>query len=138
MPFNMQDLNPVHKFYYTDSEDEWIELRQTPDAKTQEFRKELGIKQKRMREFDKGGKPVYVDTVNFDEDKLTKLSEMINDYSIFNWRLVTDAGEEIPCTSENKKKMLTECPPFANWYEKCLKTLKDEQEGLGEEVQGNF
>ena len=59
--FDLKNLNPVHRFFYEESEEEWIELRQIPESVVQGFRKDLGIKQKRMREFNKSGNPVYVD-----------------------------------------------------------------------------
>lgn len=137
MPFCMSELNPTHKFFWDETEKEYVNLRQVPDAKYQEFRKALGIKQKRTREFDKAGRPVYVDAMDLNEDKFMSLLEMANDYMIESWHLETDKGEEIPCTFENKNKMISECPQFASWLDKCIKKMKDEQDGAGEEVLGN-
>ena len=137
MPFSFDSPNPSHRFYYDDSKEEWIDLRVVPEAKYHEFRKELGIKQKRTREFDKSGKPVYVDQIDYDEDKIIKLADKVNDYQIEKWHLVTDVGEEIPCTTENKKFLISESPDFASFFAKCKEKLEDEKEVISEEGSGN-
>lgn len=137
MAFDLNNLNPTHQFFYGDDRSEWVNLREIPDAKYTEFRKSLGIKQKRVKEFDKNGQPVFINDFNIDDEKLAELSDMVNDYMIESWHLETNDGEEIPCDIETKKKMMSECPPFSAWIESCVKEMKTDKEEAREKEEKN-
>lgn len=137
MNFSLDDLNPTTRFNYDESGEEWVELRLVPEAKYNEFRKQLGIKQKRIKEYDKQGKPTILYDIDNDETKVFALMDLANDYMISNWSLVTNKGETIPCTKENKKLLLSESPEFAVWIDNCHKKLKEDQEKRGENVIKN-
>jgi len=135
--FDMSALNPVRRFFYDEKEIEWVELRQVTDAKYKEFREKLGIKQRKEIKHNKLGNPVYVQDTTLDESKMQSLIDLANDYMISDWFLLTNESEEIECTIEIKKKMLSECPPFASWIERCSKELKGDEETIEEEITKN-
>lgn len=135
--FDLSALNPVKRFFYDNKEIEWVDLRQVTEAKYKEFRKQLGIKQRKEIKHNKLGNPVYVQDSSLDEEKLSELVDLANDYTIADWHLLTNENEEIECTFEIKKKMLSECPPFASWIEKCMKELKGNEEEIEEETSKN-
>jgi len=135
--FDMSALNPVKRFFYDDKEIEWVELRQVTDAKYKEFREKLGIKQRKEIKHNKMGNPVYVQDTTLDESKMLALVDLSNDYMIADWYLLTNKGEEIECTIDIKKKMLSECPPFATWIEKCSNEMKGDEAVIAEEIEKN-
>lgn len=135
--FDLNDLNPAQRFYYDDKEVEWVELRLVTDEKYKEFKTTLAIKQKREVKFDKAGRPVYLDSLNIDEEKTSALSDLANDYMIADWHLVDKQNNEIECTSEIKKKMLFGCPAFSTFIDKCIKKMKETDEVHQEEVEKN-
>lgn len=135
--FDLENLNPTRKFYYDDKEVEWVNLRMVTEAKYKEFRELLDIKQKREYKFDKQGKPCAVDVMDMSDKKISALSELANDYTIADWHLITKSGNEIPCTKENKTKMILECPEFANWINNCIKEMKGETEEVLEAAEKN-
>lgn len=137
MAWELENLNPVRKFYYDNEEIEWVELRMVTEAKYREFREKLNIHQKREYKYDKQGKPCAIDTMDMNEKKIVELTSLANDYMISDWHLVTKSGEAIPCTTEIKTKMMTECPDFATWIEKCVKTMKGETDEVIEAAQEN-
>lgn len=135
--FDLENLNPVRRFPYDDNEIEWVELRMVTEAKYKEFRDILDIKQKRTYKFDKQGKPCAVDELDMSDKKINALSDMANEYMIADWHLITKSGDEIPCTKEIKIKMMTECPDFANWINKCITEMKGETEEVLEAAEKN-
>ena len=125
MPFDLKNLNPSARFYWGDSEEEWVDLRLAADEDTQKLRKKAGIKQSVEYHRDRGSMH-RIDFVNSDEKKLQEFTELINDFIVKDWRLVTPTGEEISCTAENKNKMMNSCPAFAEWIATCSEKLRSD------------
>ncbi len=125
MPFDLKNLNPSARFFWGDSEEEWVDLRLAADEDTQKLRKKAGIKQSVEYHKDRGSMH-RIDFVNSDEKKLQEFTELINDFIVKDWRLVTPTGEEIPCTAENKNKMMNSCPAFAEWIATCSEKLRSD------------
>ncbi len=122
-PFDLDDLNPSARFYWGDLEEEWVDLRLAADVDTERLRKKAGIKQSIEYRRDRGSMH-RIDFVNSDEKKLQEFTELLNDFIIKDWRLMTKEGEEIPCTAEAKNKMMRGSPAFAEWIASCSEKLR--------------
>lgn len=143
MPFaidNENDLNPVHKFYYGNIEnDEWVELRVANDETVQNIRRDLGIKTTTKHVFNPKTKQMNaINDINLDEDKMMQFNDRLLDYQIANWHILEPSGKEIPCILENKKKLMYGSPQFSTWINKLLSKMNDEIEEVAEAEIKNY
>jgi hypothetical protein len=105
MPFDLTDLNPAVKFDnpFDPQKKEWIMLRLASDDDNKTFFDTVGVKEKvywktnpqtrsmqRVKDFD----PTPAERDMFNEE--------VWDFSITDWLLYDNQGEEIPCTRANK------------------------------------
>ena len=116
MPFDLDNLNPATRFYYDDDEDEWVELRICAGEDLDRIHKQT---RKTKREYKMGVRYTYED-INHDLE-----AELMNDFTITAWHIVTPDGKEIPCTYENKQLMMKGSVEFASWVTRCLQKLNE-------------
>lgn len=65
--------------------------------------------------------------------------EAIWDHTITDWKGVVDkSGKPIPCTKENKIKLLDRVPAIHRFYQNCLKTLGEESGLIRKEEDENL
>ena len=125
MSFDMNNLNPVTRFFWEDGDKEWVDLRLASDSDTEKLRKKAGIKMKtEYRRDARRGQLQRLEYLDADEEKLGKFAELLNDHVISDWCLLTKEGEKIPCTTENKIKLLRGSPKFSEWIADCLEKLR--------------
>jgi len=127
MPFDLKNLNPVARCHW--SEDEWVEFREAPVGKMQEWREKVA---KEKVEYRRGVRHSY----NVVDDK--KLSELIWDYQIANWQLKEPDGTDIPCNLDNKMLLVNGSPDFMKWALDCLERLSDDNARIQEEQEKNL
>jgi hypothetical protein len=61
------------------------------------------------------------------------------DYSIVDWEGIQDQdGEDIPCTTEWKARLIMESPLFLRYYSRCLARVEELMEERAEAEEGNF
>ncbi len=137
MSFDLDDLNPPKRFFWPDSEkvdpetgavshDEWVDLRLASDEDIRAFRRKTGIKEKIEHVVNPETRAVNrVVGSNFDEDKARRLGDEVTDFCISDWRVVSRDNAEIPCTRENKLKLVNGSPVFAKFIEECLNSLRE-------------
>jgi len=144
----MSELNPSCKFYWDDGKDvgqedeknlqEWVELKVIPDTVQDKMRKELGIKTKAKYMSNKLTKRMErLDEFELDDPRWEELFNKMLDYQISGWNLLTDNGDTISCTIENKLELYNGEPRFKGWIDKKLAALKNEIDGIEEESLGN-
>ena len=129
MPFdilNEQNLNPSVRFYFEDSEDEWVELKLASEQDNKELFKRVGIKSEKKLVYNKSERQMqYVRDIDASDSQQDKFNEEVWDFSIYNWNLVTPDGKEIECTRENKVKLMRKSPKFASWIGDCLEKMRE-------------
>lgn len=76
----------------------------------------------------------FADSSSFDEGKFKQLLEQ---HSIVDWDLTDVKGQAIPCTDENKNKLMGFLP-FAKFINECLKELAEQIGTQKEEELKNF
>jgi len=133
MPFDLENLNPACRFFWEDEDneddkkgdEEWVDLRLCSDDDVERFQKEAEIKQKVEYRRDRG-RLHRVEFVDSDKKKMNKLSDLVNDFVVVNWRLLSKKREEIPCNLENKKIMFGKSPQFSEWIASCLEKMRQD------------
>jgi len=129
MPFDPSNLNPTKTFVWphsTDEQEEWIELRLVPDDMNRAFFKQIGAQPKSKLVFNpKTHQPSELKDYSLTDRQIEEYSELVWDYSICGWFLITPNGEEIPCTMENKIRFMKESPAFAQWVADCLEEMRE-------------
>lgn len=139
MPFDIdEDLNPSQKFYYPSSPEEWVDLRIPSDEDQKKFFKSAGIKAKREIYTDKKTRNTQI-LRDFEpsEEEMRKYEEELWDFCIVDWNLVTNKGDRIPCTKENKSKLMFNAPQFAVWIKACQEKMYDDLAKVKEALEKN-
>jgi hypothetical protein len=125
---DMDNLNP--EVWFGDEPGKRVCLRLCPLDKLNAFKKECTTVEKRAVEHKKSRTMQIVSDVTEDE---TKFSNLVNCYSIVDWDLIDKKGKPIPCTDENKIKLLGVIP-FIQFIGECLKELST-QAGIEQEEE---
>lgn len=130
MKFNLENLNPGVFFPFEDDDDEGgITIRLANSDVMRDIDKKTVKKKVQFRR----GQRFEVDDT--DEEKR---SDMIWEYVIVDWKGVFDeSGEEIPCTTENKLKLMRESVQFANFVANAIEQLTESTAGYEEELEKN-
>lgn len=138
MPFDLNALNSSTRFYWGDTQEEYIDLRVVPEKEFRRMNREMGIKDRvEYVPNPQTGQMHRIEYRERNDEALEQLDAAVNDYCIAGWRLVTPDGDEIPCTRENKLKLIEGSPEFSSWLNKCLKQLRGDQLKAGESEQKN-
>jgi len=134
--FDLENLNPSVRFYW-EEDGEWVDFRLLPPEKAEEFRQAVGIKQKaEYRKVSKGPAQRF-EYFDVTEQKLKAFSELQIDYQIADWHLIDPKNNKIPCTKENKVKLVNGSPVFSSWMERCLAQMEQDAEMIKEEEEKN-
>jgi len=130
MPWDLENLNPATRFVWDENviteKQEWVELRDTSQEDSDRIYKSIGATEK--VEYKTDPKTRQMQRIRFfspTDEQLKKFNEEYWDFSIAEWQLFTPDGKKIPCTRENKIKMMTQSPSFGTWVNKCLDDLKE-------------
>jgi len=59
-------------------------------------------------------------------------TRLIWDYCIVDWKNVQLDGEDVPCTTENKVKLMKQCLDFAKFVTTCIDELAETNKALEE------
>lgn len=130
MDFDLDNLNPATRFYLNDDkqEDGWIELRVCNAQKLAEFKEKTT---KVRPEYRRG---VRHEVVNHDE---VQFQNLFFDYVITEWDGLTDKGEPIDCTKENKIKLVNGSVWFLNFVNEKLEVLNDRLMTIEKDAEKN-
>ena len=139
MAWNFDDLNPVSRKFWGDEENnEWVEFRLINDSEMQNIRKKLGLKSTQKYIPNPNTKRMEpVNDLNMNDEMAVKFNDAVICYQISNWNFKDPQGLDIPCTDENKKKIMYGSPVFGKWANKCLKEVEKELGLLEEEEEKN-
>ena len=136
MPFQLENLNPSVRYDY--GETEWVEFRLVSEEKMTEIRSEVGLQAKQKYIPNPNTKKMEsVNDFNLDDKAMQKFNDLILCYQISDWHLETNEGDLIPCTDENKKKLVYGSPIFAKWVNDRLKDLSKTLKDVEEEEEKN-
>lgn len=132
--FDLDNLNPGHKFTFGDPKDEtWVSIRICAGDDYRIIQKECSKKKAEI--ITSGVRPQRLTYDDIDEDKL---NEMIWDFCIVDWGGFVDKfGNPVPCTRENKKKLMGGSVKFAAFVAKKLDELRKIEEAIGEDDEKN-
>ncbi|NOR27608.1 MAG: hypothetical protein GQ540_03655 [Lutibacter sp.] len=138
MPFDIENLNESVRYYWGKEKKEYVNLRLVPDPEMNNFRKETGIKSKAKHIINPMSKRMErVDDLNISSDALMAFNELVFDYQIESWYLITNEDQSIECNLDNKKKMMYGSPKFSTWISKCMEKLEKASLEIEEEELGN-
>jgi len=145
MPFDIQNLNPGEWFEYPGETDppERVKIRlpeqsviKQIDAET--IKKEVEHIQPRKKngKIDRrqGLQRIEYEVI-IDEQKR---EELLIDHIITDWEIKTPDGKDIPCTKENKTKMMFGSVEFNNFVNECLEILSGEKEQRNKDLEKNL
>ncbi len=151
MPFDMEKLNEGEWFRYFGSSigenGEITYFEPEPDAErvclrpigSEELNKIHSQTRKKQKEFVLNPKTRQMERVSY-EDQTSEQERvefgMFWDYMITNWELKDEKGESIPCTKENKIKLMSH-PPFARFITRCLQILNSSKKQQEEDKEKN-
>ena len=147
MPINIKDLNPGEWFEYPSDdgyagEVEKVKLR-APDLEAikridaQTATKEVEHVQPRKKngKIDRRQSLQRIEYVVYDDEKKEAL---VFDFMIVDWNLKTPEGIDIPCTTENKVKLLLGSREFNRFVTECCETLTEENEKREKDLEKNL
>lgn len=116
MPFDLENLVPEGKFHYPGSPDEWVLFRGTTDELIRDLRNRFVSKDRTYYVEEKPGNipnAVHgVEFLNTDDDGMFRA---MWDWHIKDWNLKTPGGDPIPCTIENKLRLLKNSQAFSKF-----------------------
>ena len=106
------------------------------------FVEEFYAKRKNEAEFVLNKKTRAMERVTYSKDlthvERKKFQEEMWDYVIINWENLLDkSGNSIPCTKENKVKLMS-IPVIDRFVAKCLKTLSDDAVKQSQDLTENL
>lgn len=128
MKFDLENLNPGVFFPFEDSEG-GITIRLASGEALNDIDKKCV---KKKVEYRKGQR---YEVVNVNDEKR---STLLWDYVIVDWEGVTDLeGNPIPCTQENKHRLMIGSTRFSNFVSKCVENLAEDIEEIEEELEKN-
>jgi hypothetical protein len=142
MGWNLDDLNPPAKFWYVDNgkkTGDWVSLCLASDEDNKRFFDLVGVKEKVEYRKDPQTRQMqrltYFDSTDEQRDRF---NEEIWDFSIKEWNLTGKSKEDkVPCTRENKVKLMRGSPKFAQWIAECLEKMRADLQVYYEEEQKN-
>jgi len=120
---NLEELNPGTFFSFDkENPDEGITLRVLNHEALNEISKKTQIRRSEV----KGDPPTRFDYMEYREGGQEKEFALTWDYCIIDWKGVVDQnGNEIPCTSENKVKLMSGSVSFSDFVVKCTRKLNE-------------
>jgi hypothetical protein len=131
MIFDLEELNPATMFYFDDDDESkgGVELRVLNKDALDDINRKCF---KKKVEYKKGQRYEFVEP----NEKLNM--EMIVDYTITGWAGVTDKdGAIIPCTLENKVKLMNGSMFFTQFYSAKMEILNQAIAEQGEALSKN-
>ena len=129
MRFNLDNLNPPTWFEHPEDEEARVCLRVASGEDMNQIVKETTTKRFEWR---RGTRQEIEDV---DEDKRSDLTWQA---CIVDWEgLYDNEDNPIPCTDENKIKLMLGSPPFSRWIVECLDKLTDNHQQTQESAEKN-
>ncbi len=131
MPIDLENLNPGIWFDYPeDGAEECVCIRSLNQAALKEIniateKKQVAFKQPT----DEKGKinrripPQRVEWVEVTDPQVR--DEMIWDYTVVDWKLLDMSNDPVPCTKENKNKLMHESGSFMFFWAECLERIDE-------------
>jgi hypothetical protein len=125
MPFDLTNLNHSTRFYLDEDQTEWIELRLPSRADIKRIMDKAKIRRK--VEYVPNPKTRQLERLEYMDGDHDRYVEVLVDYTITDWHLITADGQEIPCTTENKLLLHNESPNFKEAYDRFMDILREER-----------
>lgn len=130
--FNLDELNDGAWFDFDDAE---IKLRAPNNDFLSSVSKECVREKKLYKKKNRVGDLQLMKETETDDDKL---KAMIWDYTIMEWKNIkTQNGEDIPCTKENKVKLMGGSPKFYHFVDSAVDQLSSDQSKEAEDLEKN-
>lgn len=139
MPFDIHNLNPGERFELPSGEG--VFLRPPNVEFLDSIKSQTTVKKvEHVQPKKKSGKPDRrqpLQRIEYEEVDETKEEELIFDYMIVDWDIKTPGGEDIPCTTENKVKLMRESLEFNKFVTENCDYLFKEEEARERELEKN-
>jgi len=119
MPVDLKNLTAPSRFFWPDSENEWVDLRNVTLA---EFKKIRAATVSTRAEYHQinDAKPFRYEVEVTDDDKS---DELLWDYQIVDWNIVDGDGKKIKCNKENKLLLMGNSTEFVRFVVDNLNQL---------------
>lgn len=136
MRFDMDNLNPPTRFYFDDTKQDegWVDLRVVTAGGVSDV---VDQTTKKRVEYKLNTATKKMERIEFTETDDNALVEELWDKGIVDWLLLSTAGNPIPCTKENKIKLMSENPQFNSFVNKGLASLSNYEDVEVEEAEKN-
>jgi hypothetical protein len=140
MPFDMKDLGRASRFFWPGDPkgEEWVEIRALSDKEQRSLMRECGMEIKEA--FQPNPYTEKIERLEYMPSELVKVDLFLDkvwDLTIAAWNLRTPDGEEIPCTLENKAKLMSGVEEFKSWIDSCVEQVKSARQAKREELEKN-
>jgi hypothetical protein len=136
MKINLSDPNPGAWFDYPDDPDGFrVKVRVCSGKDLEEIQDKTTKVEVEYKAPKKRAQLQRIEYVVVDEKKQR---ELLWDFCIVDWKnLYDETGSVIPCTKENKLKLMRESIGFASFIADCLEKLTEEGAKREEEAEKN-
>jgi len=130
MKLDMKELNPAAKFTFSDDPDSGVvHIRVMTPGKLAEIRDQTILTKVEYKNHNR---------FEYTEIDYAKRDQIVWDYCIVSWEgLDDDDGKPIPCTTENKLRLMNEHPGFAGFVNNCLEKLQKDWEKRQDYLEKN-
>jgi len=129
MKFNLEELNPGVFFPFDDDGEGGVTIRLANGDLLAKIDKKCV---KKRVEYRRGARHEFIE----ENDELR--SELLWDYVITGWKGVYNQEDnEIPCTKDNKTKLMRGSVKFSSFIGNCVEELTSESEMHTEELEKN-
>lgn len=140
MEVNFDELNPGTFFPFDEDAEtpeakkEGVTLRVLTQEKLDEIRRKTQKKLSKIA----GSPPRHITYYEYKTGGEEEEFMLTWDYCIINWHGVTSKGQQIPCTTENKVKLMKGSPEFSGFILKCSTKLNQAMGLEEEELEKNL
>lgn len=140
MPFDLKNLSKPARFFWPgDSKrEEWVEICILSDKEQISLMRECGMEVKES--FQPNPYTEKIERIEYmpaDLEKMDTFLDKVWDRTITDWHFMTPKGEKIPCTAENKGKLMSGSDEFRQWIDECVKGLQPAREERKKELGKN-
>ena len=133
MPFDIDNLNPGCWFDSPFGDGERVRFRVPDAAALREIdRQTLERRVEYIQPRKANGKPdrrAALQRIEYDEVIDAGLREqLMTDHCIVDWEIKRPDGTPIPCTTENKMRLMQGSIDFGRWMTECLERISEDTE----------
>ena len=140
MPFDLKNLGKPARFFWPDDPkgEEWVDLRSLSDKEQIALMRECGMEGRES--FQPNPYTEKIERMEYmpaDLDKMDVFLDRVWDMTIVGWNLKEPDGKKIPCTAENKSRLMSGVDDFRRWVDECVAKIRPAREERRKELEKN-